>query len=82
MARGVPVIVSPMGAGAVARAGLDGFVVEPHDREGWVAALKALGANAELRHKMAASAKERAMLFTWSRVATQRYHDLIEKIRN
>jgi glycosyltransferase involved in cell wall biosynthesis len=82
MARGVPVIVSPMGAGAVARASIDGFVVEPHDRGGWVAALKAMGTNVELRHDMAVSAKERATLFTWSRVATQRYHDLIEKIRN
>jgi glycosyltransferase involved in cell wall biosynthesis len=71
MGCGVPVIVSPMGAVA-ARDGIDGFVRDPHDIDGWVDALRQMAADAEMRKQMGRSARHRADEFTWEKVAARR----------
>ncbi len=63
MAAGLPVITSD--GDVVIRNGIDGLVVPPEDTEGWVAALKNLHANPELRLQLGASATERVQSFTW-----------------
>lgn len=78
MACGVPVIVSPMGAGAIARHGQDGFVIGPYDQDRWIEALRRLAYNKELRHQLGENAKERALKFTWESVGKQRREQIIK----
>ena len=76
MACGLPVVVSPMGAGAAARHGLDGYVLDPHDRQGWVASLQKLAADARLRAELGNAARSRAQEFVWENVGRQRLEAL------
>lgn len=73
---GLPCVVSPMGAGAVIRDGLEGFIVSPHDREAWVHAMERLARDERLRADMSRAATQRADDFTWSRVARRRLEQL------
>ena len=72
MASGLPVLASPMGAGAVLRDGQDGFVLDPLDQDAWVEALRRLSKDPDLRRRMGRSARERAAEFTWKRVGRRR----------
>ena len=65
MGCGLPVVVSPVGAGAIARDGLDGYVIDPFDLDGWIDALRRLAADPELRRSMGTAARQRAQDFTW-----------------
>lgn len=76
MSLGVPVVVSPMGAGAIARDGLDGFVIPPHDVDAMAAAFDRLWREPELRRAMGESSRERAKDFTWEKVAKRRQASL------
>lgn len=76
MSLGVPVVVSPMGAGAIARDGVDGFVIPPHDVDGMAAAFDRLWREPELRRAMAASALTRSADFTWEKVGQRRQASL------
>ena len=76
MACSLPVIVSPMGAGAAARDGQDGYVIDPCDSEVWVAALHTLAADAALRAQMGNTALNRAQEFVWETVGRQRLEAL------
>ena len=71
MGCGLPVLVSPMGAGRAVRDGLDGVVIDPHDAEAWAAALRRLAGDAELRRHLSAAAA-RAAEFVWPRVGAVR----------
>ena len=76
MGCGLPVITSPIGAGP-ARDGVDGFVIDPHDIDGWASALRRLAVDAELRQRMGEAARERAREFTWQKVARRRREALL-----
>ena len=76
MACGLPVIVSPMGAGAAARDGQDGYVIEPYDSAGWTEALHKLSADAALRVQMGNTARSRAQEFVWENVGRLRLEAL------
>ena len=80
MGCGLPVIVSPIGAGAIARHGKDGFVIDPFDTQGWVDALRKLAADAELRRFMGETARQRAQEFTWDKVGARRRQDVLERL--
>ena len=80
MACGLPVIVSPMGAGAAARDGQDGYVIEPYDSAGWIAALQKLSADAALRAQMGNTARSRAQEFVWENVGRLRLAALVREI--
>ncbi|MBL8764881.1 MAG: glycosyltransferase family 4 protein [Phycisphaerae bacterium] len=80
MACGLPVVVSPMGAGGVAREGKDGLIIDGHEREAWAGALRRLAADAELRRGMGESARIRAQGFTWSEVGARRRRALLEAL--
>jgi len=79
MAAGLPVIVSPMGAGRGVRDGVDGFVIDPHNITAWVDALQKLSNSKTLYEEMSKNAKERASEYTWDKVAQQRY-DLLNSL--
>jgi glycosyltransferase involved in cell wall biosynthesis len=79
MGNGLPIVTSPMGAGAVVRDGVEGIVLDPYDFNGWVEALKKLAEDKGLRTKFRVAALERAQEFTWEKVG-QRRRELLLKV--
>ncbi len=69
---GLPSIVSPMGGGGVINDGCEGLVVDPHDADGWVDAIRKLFSDAELRMQFSRNALKRAEDYLWSNVGRQR----------
>lgn len=72
MAHGLPMLVSPMGAGGIVRDGIDGMIVSPYDSDAWVEALRQLAYSPKLRTQFGSSAREWAKEFTWEKVAARR----------
>lgn len=70
---GLPVVTSPMGAGSVIRDGKEGLVVDPHETQQLVAALRDLAGDAEKRRAMGERGRARAAEYTWQKVAQRRY---------
>ncbi len=68
---GLPLLVSPMGAARIAD-GSTGFVIDPHDEAGWIAALQTVASDAELRREFGRTARRKAQSFTWAEVAKPR----------
>ena len=77
---GLPVVTTPMGAGRIVRDNFEGFVIDPYDRDGWVAAIRTLAENIELRRTMAKASAERAQSFVWSEVAARRRSQILSAI--
>jgi glycosyltransferase involved in cell wall biosynthesis len=77
LACGLPALLSPMGAGAIARHERDGFVLDPYDREAWIDALRRLASDRKLRETMGASARAQAAEFTWDKVGRRRREILL-----
>jgi glycosyltransferase involved in cell wall biosynthesis len=71
MAAGLPVIVTPNGPGHVVRDGVDGYVVPAGDSEAIKNRLELLYNDLPLRNRMALSARERAMEFSWGNHSRQ-----------
>ena len=77
---GLPCIVSPMGAARIVRGGIEGYVIDPFDGDGWISAMKNLAANPDFRKRFgAASAAQAAEEFTWQKVGA-RLHDLFSSL--
>jgi len=72
MAHSMPVLVTEMGAGAIARDQLDGFVLPDHDLSAWVDSLRKLATDHELALSLGEQAKVRAGDFTWEHTASGR----------
>lgn len=77
MACRLPVIVSPMGAGRIARHNLDGFVIDPYDTDAWADAIRRLAQDKELRKSTGANARCRAEEFTWEKAGAVRRERLL-----
>jgi glycosyltransferase involved in cell wall biosynthesis len=80
MAAGLVPLVSPMGAGRVARNTIDSVVLPPHDLDGWVNALQRLAHDFAWRRQLAENAVSRANEFTWSECARVRFAGLQQKL--
>lgn len=80
MAHGLPVLASPMAAGAVVRNAVDGLVIPPHDTEAWIAALRMLAGSADLRARYGTAGKIRADEFTWKKVAARRADTILQRL--
>jgi glycosyltransferase involved in cell wall biosynthesis len=81
MGSGLPVVVTPMGAGAVGAGGAGGAViVPPHDEEALIVALRRLEKDEELRRDLGEQGKRRAEEFTWERVGRRRSKQLVEAL--
>ena len=72
MGNGLPVIVSPMGAGEIVRDGKEGMVIDPFDREALIAAMRRMATDFELREAMAAAGRVRASDYTWEEAGSHR----------
>ncbi|WP_028581607.1 glycosyltransferase family 4 protein [Desulfogranum japonicum] len=79
MAHSMPVLVTRMGAGAIARDQKDGFVLPDQNVQTWVEALRNIAADNDLRLHLGEQARVRAGGFTWEMTAAQRAGLLKEK---
>jgi glycosyltransferase involved in cell wall biosynthesis len=77
---GLPVITTAMGAGGVVRDMHEGFVLDPYDRAGWIAAIRTLAEDEDLRQTMSAASVERAQLFRWDAVAGRRRRQILDRL--
>jgi glycosyltransferase involved in cell wall biosynthesis len=71
LACGLPSVVTAQ-AGSVVRDGIDGFVVAPRDVDDLARRMEQLGNAPELRARMSAAARKRALEFDWPR-----YHEAV-----
>ena len=79
MGCGLPSVVSPMGAGAIARNGVDALVCDPLDVDNWSEALSRMASDAQLREEIGHAARMRAAEFTWEMVGQQRRQELMTR---
>lgn len=77
---GLPCIVSPMGGEGVIRDGVDGYVIEPHDKSQWISTLKSLANEPEKRNQMSLAAYHRSEYFLWHNVGQRRADALMARI--
>lgn len=80
MGHGLPVLTSPMGGGGIVRDGIEGIILDPYDTDAWVEGLRKLSNSPELRAKMGAAARQRALEFTWPQVAARRKELILQKL--
>lgn len=77
MGCGLPLVISPMGAGAVARDGQEAIVLDPYNIDAWVDALRRLAADADYRRALGEQARRRAREFVWTEVGARRRTQLL-----
>jgi len=70
---GLPSIVSPMGAGRLARDGIECILIDPLSVDDLAAALTKLAEDEGLRRALGEAARERAAEFTWSKAGEHLY---------
>lgn len=81
MAHGLPMLMSPMGAGGIVRDGLDGMVIPPYEEDAWVEALRKFANNPDLCKKFGESGRQWVQEFTWEKVAARRAASMIERLK-
>ena len=72
MMHGLPVLVSPMGAGSAVRDGIDGWVLSPYEEEAWIEKIRHLSQSPNILKEIGQSAQQRAQEFEFEEVANQR----------
>ncbi len=77
---GLPCLVSPMAGAGVITDGQEGFIIEPHDKNGWVTALQKLFTSPSLREAQSKAARASSKTFLWENVGRQRSKLLLEKL--
>ncbi|MGE3689827.1 MAG: glycosyltransferase family 4 protein [Novosphingobium sp.] len=69
---GLPIVTGPMGAGRLVATDVNGLIVDPHDQEGLVAALRRLATDEDYRQSLSAGAVQTATQFRWEDAARNR----------
>jgi glycosyltransferase involved in cell wall biosynthesis len=80
MAHGLPMLVSPMGAGEIVRDGIEGLVLQPYDIESWVEAIRLLATFPDRRLKLGYASWQRAADFTFDQVANRRARQMLQHL--
>jgi glycosyltransferase involved in cell wall biosynthesis len=78
---GLSVITSPLAAGNLLRPDREGLLVDPYDADGWIAAIRRISEDVELRRRMSMAASDRAKSFVWSAVAADRRQKVLDRLR-
>jgi glycosyltransferase involved in cell wall biosynthesis len=76
---GLPILTGPMGRGRLGEHGVTGLVADPHNTDALAGHIRALAADAELRHRLGTKIRERALTFDWDSAAAQRARAFIDK---
>lgn len=69
---GLPVVTTQMGAGEIVRQDIEGQVIDPYDGDAWIAAIRLLAEDCDLRQRMSRAASDRARSYIWPAVAARR----------
>jgi glycosyltransferase involved in cell wall biosynthesis len=77
---GLPCIVSPMGGEGVIRDGIEGYILDPHDKTAWISTLLSLAQQPSKRRKLSLAAYERSEYFLWHNVGKRRTDALMTRI--
>jgi len=77
---GLPCLVSPMGGGGIIKDGHEGSIIDPHDEAGWVAAIRQMESNQELREYQSKAAWESAATYLWKNVGQKRANELLHRM--
>ena len=77
----LPVITTPMGAGRIARDGLEGFVLDPYDAAGWITAMQTLAEDVSRRSAMSLKARETAEFYHWDLVSARRKQQVLDRLQ-
>jgi glycosyltransferase involved in cell wall biosynthesis len=80
MAHGLPMLVSPMGAGHIVRDRQEGIILPPYETDAWVEAIRTFAANPALQARLGQAARERAMDFTFDQVANRRANMMLQSL--
>lgn len=73
----LPCIVSPMGVDGVIRDGIEGHIIDPHDKVAWITVLETLAQNKSLVAQLSKAAFERSEYFLWQNVGQRRAEALM-----
>ncbi len=68
MSRGLAVLATSMGSAGIVRDRVDGYILDPLNKNDWISALKEMVDNIELRNLFSKNAKEQAQNYTWEKV--------------
>ena len=63
------------------RDGIDGIILPTYDTDAWVEGLRKLSNSPDLRAKMGAAARQRALDLTWPQVAARRGEQIRQKMQ-
>lgn len=77
---GLPCIVSPMGGEGVIRHGIEGYILDPHDKTAWISTLLSLAQQPSKRRELSLAAYERSEYFLWHNVGKRRTDALMARI--
>ncbi len=77
---GLPCIVSPMGGGGIVEHGKNGLVIDPHDEQLWIDALKNISEDVNLRESFSKNAYGKAADYLWSTVGRKRIQLLLSRL--
>lgn len=77
---GLPCIVSPMGGEGVIRHGIEGYILDPHDKTAWISTLLSLAQQPSKRRELSLAAYERSEYFLWHNVGKRRTDALTTRI--
>jgi glycosyltransferase involved in cell wall biosynthesis len=80
MAHCLPVVVSPMGAGAIVRDKIDGVIVSDQSTDYWAHELRRLADDEDLRGSLGEAAGRRAQMFTWKEAGVSRAQSTLDKL--
>ncbi|MCC5796252.1 MAG: glycosyltransferase family 4 protein [Methylophaga sp.] len=77
---GLPCIVSPMGGDGVIRDGVEGYIIDPHDKAAWIATLENLAKDKPRVEQLSKAAYERSEYFLWQNVGQRRAEALMTRM--
>ncbi|SFK20768.1 glycosyltransferase family 4 protein [Methylophaga sulfidovorans] len=77
---GLPCLVSPMAGDGIIRENIEGYIIEPHNKLGWIDKLQTIYENRQLRMALALASRQRAEEFLWNNVATKRAQQILTKV--
>jgi glycosyltransferase involved in cell wall biosynthesis len=76
---GLPLLVSPMGAGPLARDGSEGVILDSDDPQRWAELIATLPDRGREREEFAQAARARSLEFTYDKVGARRRAQLLER---
>ena len=69
-----------MAGDGIIRENIEGYIIEPHNKLGWIDKLQTIYEDRQLRMNFALASRQRAEEFLWNNVATKRAQQILTKV--